>query len=194
VRLSTQSAITGFCQCRCCSFRRRLAGIPREGREPRPRSVKAAILLHYSGFRHSGRLICSEARTSTRTISSSAANTPISVRRSLWLERKTSRPPGSAFDRLSLALHTDSGIYRSDTTIGTLALQALKVSDSGLVFPHESRARPTVIWPHLQRSAERSAALYEPHWNRRARMKPSMRKWCGQTCLCFDRTVIASKF
>src|SRR3989337_3193482 len=36
---------------------------------------------------------------------------------------------------LSLAFHTDAGISRSDTTIGTLSIYSLTSSDSQFVFP-----------------------------------------------------------
>jgi len=88
--------------------------------------------------------------------------------------KKNRQAPGLGIPvDLSLALHTDAGINRSDTTIGTLAIYSVEGSDSSLVFPHgvsrmANRDLADILQTQLQSDL---GALYDPHWNRRALME-----------------------
>jgi len=75
---------------------------------------------------------------------------------------------GIPFD-LSLAFHTDAGISRNDTTIGTLAIYSMQSSDSLMVFPDSvSRMANRDLADMMQSEIVKDVrALYDPSWNRR---------------------------
>ncbi len=78
---------------------------------------------------------------------------------------------GIPFD-LSLAFHTDAGISRNDTTIGTLAIYSSQSADSLFVFPDSvSRLANRDLADVLQTQiVEDLRRKYDPKWNRRAVM------------------------
>lgn len=70
---------------------------------------------------------------------------------------------------LSLAFHTDAGITRNDTTIGTLSIYSLKDLDSNIVFPDGiSRLANRDLADILQTQiVDDLTYKYDPIWNRR---------------------------
>jgi hypothetical protein len=71
---------------------------------------------------------------------------------------------------LSLAFHTDAGITKNDTTIGTLSIYSYKDLDSNLVFPDSvSRLANRDLADILQTEiVDDLTYKYDPVWNRRA--------------------------
>lgn len=70
---------------------------------------------------------------------------------------------------LSLALHTDAGIMRNDTTIGTLAIYSVEGADSQFVFPNgvsrmANRDLADLLQTQLTADISR---LWDHKWNRR---------------------------
>ncbi len=73
---------------------------------------------------------------------------------------------------LSLALHTDAGVTRNDTTIGTLALYGIKGEDGKSAFPNgvsrlASRDLADLIQTQITKDIR---SKYDPVWNRRQLM------------------------
>ena len=73
---------------------------------------------------------------------------------------------------LSLAFHTDAGVTRNDTTIGTLALYGIKGEDGKSTFPNgisrlASRDLADLIQTQISNDIR---AKYDPAWNRRQLM------------------------
>ena len=87
--------------------------------------------------------------------------------------KKNRQDPGLGipFD-LTLAFHTDAGITRSDTTIGTLAIYSYSSADSTFSFPDGvSRMANRDFADLLQTQiVDDLRRLYDPAWNRRAVM------------------------
>jgi len=73
---------------------------------------------------------------------------------------------------LSLAFHTDAGISRNDTTIGTLSIYSFMAADSQRVFPDSvSRLANRDLADLVQTQlVEDIRALYDPVWQRRQLM------------------------
>jgi hypothetical protein len=71
---------------------------------------------------------------------------------------------------LSLAFHTDAGISRGDTTIGTLLIYNLEGKDSARVFPDGMSRMANRDFADLLQSTlvEDIRALHDSSWNRRA--------------------------
>ncbi len=71
---------------------------------------------------------------------------------------------------LSLAFHTDAGISKNDTTIGTLAIYSLTDADTNEVFPDSvSRLASRDLADILQTQVVRDIRdTFDPQWNRRA--------------------------
>lgn len=71
---------------------------------------------------------------------------------------------------LSLAFHTDAGVTRGDTTIGTLSIYSLTGADTERVFPDgvsrlASRDFADILQSQITADIGR---LYNPNWNRRS--------------------------
>ncbi len=75
---------------------------------------------------------------------------------------------GIPFD-LSLAFHTDAGITRNDTTVGTLAIYSLEASDSTDFFPDGVSRMANRDFADLMQTqvVDDIRRLYDPAWNRR---------------------------
>ncbi len=95
-----------------------------------------------------------------------------------WVNYLVGNPYGPNKDRtqglgipidLSLAFHTDAGITKNDTTIGTLSIYSLTDLDSNYVFPDEvSRIVNRDLADILQTTLDEDIrALFDPVWNRR---------------------------
>ena len=78
---------------------------------------------------------------------------------------------GIPFD-LTLAFHTDAGITRSDTTIGTLSIYSYPSADSTFSFPDGVSRMANRDFADLLQSqiVEDLGRLYDPAWNRRMLM------------------------
>jgi hypothetical protein len=78
---------------------------------------------------------------------------------------------GVPFD-LTLAFHTDAGITRSDTTIGTLSIYSYESADSNFVFPDGVSRMASRDFADLLQSQIVSdlRRLYDPAWSRRQLM------------------------
>jgi len=70
---------------------------------------------------------------------------------------------------LSLAFHTDAGISRNDTTIGTLLIYSVEGYDSALVFPDGVSRLANRDFADIMQTqiVEDIRALYDPAWQRR---------------------------
>ena len=84
--------------------------------------------------------------------------------------KKNRQEPGLGipFD-LTLAFHTDAGITRSDTTIGTLSIYSYPSADSTFSFPDGVSRMANRDFADLLQSqiVEDLGRLYDPAWNRR---------------------------
>ena len=78
---------------------------------------------------------------------------------------------GIPFD-LTLAFHTDAGITRNDTTIGTLSIYSYPSTDSTFSFPDGVSRMANRDFADLLQSqiVEDLGRLYDPAWNRRMLM------------------------
>ncbi len=73
---------------------------------------------------------------------------------------------------LSMAMHTDAGITRNDTTVGTLSIYSLEGADTTIFFPDgQSRLANRDLADIMQTSIVRDVqALYDSTWSRRQLM------------------------
>ncbi|MBD3377989.1 xanthan lyase [candidate division KSB1 bacterium] len=73
---------------------------------------------------------------------------------------------------LSMAMHTDAGITRNDTTVGTLSIYSLEGADTTIFFPDgQSRLANRDLADIMQTSIVRDLqALYDSTWSRRQLM------------------------
>ncbi len=85
--------------------------------------------------------------------------------------KKNRQTPGLGIPiDLSMAIHTDAGITRSDTTIGTLAIYSVQDADSNFCFPDQvsrltNRDFADVVQTQIVADLSKR---YDPKWNRRA--------------------------
>lgn len=99
-----------------------------------------------------------------------------------WVNYLHGAPAGPNKDRtaagkgipidLSLGIHTDAGITRNDTTVGTLAIYSLEGADSTFYFPDgqyrmANRDFADIVQTELVRDVQ---SLYDSTWNRRQLM------------------------
>jgi len=173
VTLSNKSADTGFVTADAVKFGGGMGSVLRNGRTSgRPAFEEGArYWLQTAGF----------PDTLVYSINNNQSDYKDDYQsRGEWVDYMKGAPYGPNKNRkvpglgipvdLSLAFHTDAGLTRGDTTIGTLSIYSLTGADTQRVFPDgvsrlASRDFADILQSQITADIRR---LYNPKWNRRS--------------------------